>query len=1023
MMGKLLNMTLEGIDDVLAYVSRFMIGKDFAGYCDLATAVGLTERDIAEQPGRTDPYILVTNDGSFLTVYDINGTFQIQSRSDFEELVANLEGRMKGYLRQQGHSISIGFERDPGRAGELLEELYNPLIQTARRVGLDTEDILCSRAARNLPFVAWEKNLLMIYTHPSILTASERQRAVKNKVEKAKQEKLPKIEFGQNPFTILTELKSRHDVFVRQLVQDMEHCGIGGGQGILLTPLSAHEAVRHMRMMVAPEQTPRNYRPVLPGDHFMPHGYQAEDDYSHMTSPLVSYQLCSTDVTVTVKSVKSGSWYNGFLSLELGPQDLKIFADLFASIHKDVPWRVRFDLSPGGLNKLKGRRTLTQFTNMIGDNRSIYDSLTHLGRLTLEDSLVCGMKVSFCTWAQTEDELERQVNALATAISAWGNCMVSTVNGDPMAAWAATIPGFTLKNPANLLVPPLEDALYMMPFQRPATPWADGSVILRTPDGKVFPIELGSALQDTHIDAITSPPGGGKSMLLNVMNFAEIHSPGRTRLPLITIIDVGASSEGLIRLIRDSLPHERKDEAVYLRLQNRAEFAVNPFDTQLGAREPTLKEKDFLIDLLTLFCTDPSSKSAPADCARVSEMLLDIAYRKAASPNSAERYSPMVAPDVDAVLKADEIIQSRPAEWWESASWYEITDLLFEHGHIQLATVAQRYAVPTLSSIIQALNNEAVRELYGSAKLENQEVLLDYMGRCLTAASRMFTLFSGRTAFQLSAETRIVSIDLQDVVGSKSDQGKLATSAMYMFSRHLAARNYFLSEDMILPATPQMYHSYHKARVDDVKQERKIIAYDEFHNTGGHAAFTETITKDGREGRKWGIRIVVVSQYLEDFPNALLDALTSVYVMKYGLADDRCLRQKLHVSPSVINEFKNKARGPNVDGSGSNFLALIRTKHGTISHILTNTIGAHEAWAFTTRADDMALRNKLYESIGTAAARDLLVRKFPLGTAEAHIRILQKESDENESKSVINRLVDKLLAEYQENIIAEEMAA
>ena len=613
------------------------------------------------------------------------------------------------------------------------------------------------------------------------------------------------------------------------------------------------------------------------------------------------------------------------------------------------------------------------------------------------------------------------MNALATAISSWGQCVMNTTTGDPVEAWGATIPAFSLKNPANLLVPPLDDALYMMPLARPATPWNNGSMIMRTPDGKIFPIQLGSNLQNTHIESITSPPGGGKSLLLNIMNFSEIHSAGRTRLPLVTIVDVGPSSEGLIRLVRDSLPEDRKEEAVYLQLHNDHKYAVNPFDTQLGARHPTHKEREFLVNLLTLLCTDPGTTKAPADCARISEMLLDIVYRKASDPSSAEKYEEGEHTEIDDLLMDRNVRQCRSQEWWEERpSWYEVTDILFENGYHRQATIAQRYAVPTLNDIIGALNKEEVLELYKTARTDNHEPLLDYMIRCLTAALRKFELFSSRTKFQLGSETRLIAIDLQNVVGSKTDEGKLATSAMYMFARQLAARNYFLSEELILPVTPELYHEYHKKRVDDVKQERKIIAYDEFHNTGGQHAFVDSIIRDGREGRKWNIRILLVSQYLQDFPDVMLSALTSIYVMKHADIDEKYLREKLNVSEAILHEYKRKANGANSDGSGSNFLAIMKTRIGTVAHILTNTIGPYEAWAFTTNADDMALRNKLYNLIGTQEARRLLVKHFKTGTAEKHLEKLKQDSLGSESSSVIDKLTDILLQDYQQQLIEQE---
>ena len=1006
---------ITAIEDTLAYLARYWIGKDFAGYCELATAVGLTEEDIKRHPGLKDPYIVVDDKLALLTVFDVQGTYQILSDQDFGKMIDNLRVKMNGYMKQYGHSITFGFERDPDRSLDELMRLVEPQIKAARRIGLKSEDIILDRVRRNAPLVAWEQNLMIVYTHMNVMSPEEMKQELKERSLDAQKHGLPRIDFGQNPASVLMAMKYRHDTMIDRVRHDFVHCGSDDQPGIMLWPISAHEAIKRVRIMVNRERTSQKFRPVLPGDRFIPHGREDTRDHSDLTAPPVKYQICTNDVTNHREIIKTDELWHGNLLMELGPQEPQPFSWLFKSINREIPWRVRIDLNPGGLNEMRARQMMVAFVGMLPSNRQIRQSFIDLNERSKKDAIF-SMKFAVSTWSPSKRATKRQMGALEKSIQSWGTCQVTSVHGDPMAAWASTIPGFTTKNVANRMVPPLPDALHLLPLQRPATPWRDGgSLIVRTPDGKIYQIQLGNRLQDTWIELISAPPGSGKSVLMNSMNSATVHRPGNVRLPLMTIIDVGPSSSGLIQLIKDSLPEHRKSEAAYLRLQNSLEYATNPFDTQLGARFPTSLEKDFLVDLLKLFCTDPAKKEAPFGCSQVIEMLLPIAFEDRATKNP-QMYEPHIDRTVDAVLESSGLKSQYSEEWWSVAKWWEVTDMLFQAGYVREASLAQRQSVPVLTDFGAYLNDPSIRALFGEAKIPGtNEPLLTYMYRCFTVATSNYALFAGRTRFELNSETRIISIDLNDVIGGKTHEGKLRSAAMYMFARQMAAKNYFLRDEVVLPVIPQMYQEYHLKRVADVQDEQKTIAYDEVHNTGGLEAFVETMIKDGREGRKWGIRIVNASQYLTDYPTKLLHAATAVYVMRGGnKADEEILRSVYSVSEEAIRRLQREALGPGPEGV--NFLALFKTKVGFVVQLLTNTVGPIELWAFSTTQEDVALRNRLYKRIGPYEARKLLSEHFPLGTALETIEHMRAESSEKEDVSVIERLASKLVERYTRKI-------
>ena len=123
--------------------------------------------------------------------------------------------------------------------------------------------------------------------------------------------------------------------------------------------------------------------------------------------------------------------------------------------------------------------------------------------------------------------------------------------GDPLFGVTATWPGLMPTSPAPVTAVPLQDAIGMWPL-RSASPWKEGSLLFRTQDGKIMPFAPTSSEQAAWIDFGVTPMGGGKSVFLNAFNFAFVTQAGLSRLPWLSIVDVGPSSSGLIALLQSS---------------------------------------------------------------------------------------------------------------------------------------------------------------------------------------------------------------------------------------------------------------------------------------------------------------------------------------------------------------------------------------------------------------------------------------------------------------------------------------
>jgi len=89
---------------------------------------------------------------------------------------------------------------------------------------------------------------------------------------------------------------------------------------------------------------------------------------------------------------------------------------------------------------------------------------------------------------------------------------------------------------------------------------------------------------------------------------------------------------------------------------------------------------------------------------------------------------------------------------------------------------------------------------------------------------------------------------------------------------------------------------------------------------------------------------------------------------------------------------------------------------------LVNTLGPVELWALSTSAEDVALRNQLYDRLGAVIARKALSINFPGGSArkEMNRRIMvyteKGEIDKAKLPEVIQEIAEEMVVYAQDNL-------
>ncbi|OGT98013.1 MAG: type IV secretion protein IcmB, partial [Gammaproteobacteria bacterium RIFOXYB2_FULL_38_6] len=736
-------------------------------------------------------------------------------------------------------------------------------------------------------------------------------------------------------------------------------------------------------------------------------------DISDLLWPSLSHQLMPRDgENINLRTARVGDRIYAAVFIDLFPKEIQPFSRLFARLlPTHIPWRISFLTESNGLESSRFKSALSAILSFTSaQNRLLHDSLRLLQYVDINtDDAVVKLRVAACTWAPEGDMrlLRSRASMLAKAVEGWGSCDVSEICGDPYEGVVSTMLGISGGSVATATIAPFSDVLTMWPLFRPASPWKKGAILFRSPDGKPWPYQPGSSQQTTWIDLFYARPGSGKSVLSNAINLALCLASGAQRLPRIAIIDIGPSSSGLISLLKDALPVSQKHLVTYQKLHMNSDYAINPFDTQLGCRYPTPQERTFLVNFLTLLATPVGAEKSYDGATDMAGLVVDELYKAFSDDGNPNTYAAHVDDVVDGMLEEIGFVADTQTTWWEA------TDALFAAGFHHEAMLAQRHAMPVLADVTATCRLPAIQDLYGKLKTPTSEDLIHAFSRMISSAVREYPIISQVTRFDLG-EARVVSLDLHEVARSGGDAANRQTAVMYMLARYVLARHYYISEDN-LTQVADIYKPYHQTRIQELREDLKRIVFDEFHRTSKVQAVRDQVIQDMREGRKWNVQVALLSQSVDDFDEVMIEFATSVFIMDAG--PEQAVRKTAQIfglSDTARNALKTRVHGPKE--GGATFLAQFSTKDGIHTQLLTATLGPIELWALNTTAEDVNIRNQLYHKIGPRAARRVLAARFPGGSARKTLeeRFAEyKEQggmiDDDVRTNVVTQLVEELL--------------
>ena len=948
---------------------------------------------------------IASSDGSLLTYVKIDGSRQLVGEEEYNYLIEGATIKIGARFDRPGHAMQVYFVRDPSRIKTHLRNLMRPSMQTAVDTGIAVSDVFDERVRHLSRFLSYEECYFVLWTRPNSLTKNEMKRSKKE----ARNKKWVNAAYAQYPPAAMDALRLRHKSYVAAVMSSLDELGIVG------EVMEVHDALRAVKDNLYPSKANEDWKACLPGDPIPPRAPMSKTDLSEVLWPSLRQQLALGDaVVLDQETVKIGDMLWGGADVTLAPMDPSPFPMLLNRLFDaEIPYRISFMLEGGGAYSVGLRAfgaTLLSFTN--AQNKQVKYSLEGLMRLARKEPVV-RMRISIATWAHKSELklLQTRLSGVMQAVESWGYCQVSEFSGDPLDCVMSSALGIHCAGTAPTAIAPMYEVMKLMPWQRASSPFDKGSMLFRTPDGKVWPYQTGTNITTTWFDLMFAQPGAGKSVLLNSMNMACCLSPGIQKLPYIAVIDIGPSSSGMMSLIKEALPEDRQHEAVYHRFQMTQDYAVNPFDTQLGCRTPLIDERSYLVELLTLLCTAPGMERSYDGIQQLAGFVVDemFRWRDDTAANAEPRpYLPRLDAEIDEAIAQYNIHLPSDPYWWD------VVDRLFEVDETTLASKAQRYAVPVLADSVAASRRPQIRSLLEQTAVgPTSENVINAFERMISSSIREFPILAGVTKFDVSS-ARICSLDLMDVSPQGDETAKRQTAIMYMLARHTLVREWWIGPEM-LNDVPDKFKFYHEQRIQDIMETPKRLCYDEFHRTNGSVSVRSQVIRDVREGRKRGVQIALSSQLINDFDDDMIDLATGIWVLGTAISDQAVdnITERFGLSDTARNVIRFKLTGPKAHGAP--VLFVLGTTDGRYEQHLYNTLGPIELWALSTSSEDVAIRDRLYQKLGAHRARQMLAANFPGGSARGEIKrriMALAEKGETRSaalKEVINSIVDELV--------------
>lgn len=701
-------------------------------------------------------------------------------------------------------------------------------------------------------------------------------------------------------------------------------------------------------------------------------------DYNCVFPPKIGYQIFRRQPTYDGSHIIIGDKRYASVMVTLAPRDPSAFNILVHEAVRDrIPFRVSMHMKSNVSSLIAAKHTLASFLSLLPQdkNKRIRDALSQMRDFAKRMGTPLTLQVVFTTWAPSDDsrKLDQNIEKLSSMINLWGASQGTLMEDDGLFGFLSSMPPFRSRSASPICAGPADEILYLAPLTRPSLPWTEGALAFRSPTGKPLFFQPMSAIQAHHIYLVSGDPGFGKSLLCQLIILALAESI--EMLPFIAITDVGSSSKGTIDYLRSILPAHKKHQVVYYNLQNSPQHAINFLDTPLGLRFPLADQFRYSRDLLLAGLADAQTGIVQEGFKEILGEAIQIAYEKCADsgPKSvAKTYEDSMTgdkywrSDIAPALKRVGVIPT------EETYVYTIVDLLFEAKEFRAATLIQRFAVPLLKDVTQAVlspNMSGLAKKEVAPKYTLGEMLYDK----LSAMEAEYKIFQLPTQLDLG-DARIVAFNLADVCPSGTDISSAQIGSLFFGAASRLMVNRFFWNDERVKEIPEKYRAYHADVTRSVRRTPNMYFADEqqrFSNLPSAQAVPENIAS---EGRKLTIGVMLASQRPKEFSAKMRELSTARFFV--GFSKDAikgvCESFDLNDTEQWLLERINMP-----DHNGSTILAQFDTNQGSFSQLLNLRVGKRLLWGLSTKQLSSMVRDDVSNEFGYESALHILKKLYP----------------------------------------------
>ncbi|HBP1166033.1 TPA: hypothetical protein L5S55_005296 [Pseudomonas aeruginosa] len=1026
---------LDTIDDVRRGINGWL-KADHTQYFPIATA--------------HNKNVLALNNGSLLSVIRIHGYMGQYTRHQFHELRhewARFAQTNANDKSASGFDLFWSYEYDPeGMEDYTLAAKQQQIIAAARR-GMRIADICEEDAKIYGQSCARETQLLMVVTHVDSLPKADRKRAYSAAVEDRKTQ-VKAIGSARRGIG-LRALDAIHEQQVNKVLTFLESAKFGYDAD----RLDSYASLWAMRHSLIPSTTSKAWKAKLrpadmrlrPTDEVTEYSRKnttkdkAAPDWTALMPPRISDQLVPDHVFdlgsyVVVQDRIYAPLY--VTELATDPEPIDIVLRMF--YQRRLPVRIVFSLQSNHAQANYWNRLFAGvFSFMSTSNRQISTADNAQKAYVEGNGALYGYGISVTTWSKVEQffdketgrqlistaEIQRRAHDVETLLQQWGGQQLSSVFGCSVEAAFSASPGYMMP-PQAPLAPQVEyDVLTQLPLMRPATLWRpENAIWTRTEDGVLMPFQPMSSRQSSMIQIIMGGMGFGKSNWIaeHINYFAT--SPEFKEMPYIRGMDFGASSSGVIDMIRSSLAEGQKHEAMFEYFSNNGDMVKCLGDTRLQCRYPLADHKNFLVNFFLIVCGDELIESAGLQNILT---LLDVGINRAyerRDPRIADSDVPVYRESI-AAPEVRECIEKHGLQLDEDSNYWEVVDALIEVGlregdqsAMRAAKIAQRDCSPLLRDFIVGITE--MEPQFKDVPTINGVSFVKAVTAAIANANRLFPCFAGKTNIDIS-ESRVCVFDMSRVFGRDTGPGAdWRRSAFFAAAMRLLTEDLFISlnetgqeltlsqSEMGITDATLAWHLRYLERQDQIK---KVFWADEIHRIGVIKGAFNLLDSMTFEARKYVVGLLLGTQMPHMFPENVLSLATSILIFGANQSSKIAENmQKLFDLTDDERQIVESITKPNAM-KGAEVFAIHRVDKRVQRLKLHFVIGGIKRWAYATEGNERELRRILYErGPSTDWARKVLAQRVPSLTAELARR--KEKSDELVEIDLINDIADELLS-------------